>query len=458
MPFYTHRDALRPISTVIISLVLVVSWCSVPLAQEFPTRLSMNHALEIAVQNHPTLRASAAGVKAFAGSLKQAGLLPNPLFTFQSENWRWGGNPPFEAGQDVDIYAYFSQPIELFDKRKYRLETSRLDLDRAKLENEAAVWHLRQQVKKAFLQALLAQSEAAINRQLQEHFQQVIDYHRHKLAEGMLAEADLLKVQLEAERLSFAHEESERQAEDARLALLRVMGMKSPQPFVIEDFPLQLPDQSGMDEVALLQKALQHRHEAQLARCQVERAHAQVNLTRSQGYPDLTAILGYKRTVGQDTIMAGFSIPLPLFDRNQGSVARSLAEITKADALQEGTTQSIQSEVNSALASLRRRYAMLNRIKGSMLDKAEESWRIAHAAYKEQGVDILRFIDAFRTRNEIRLMYERTVREYQLSVVELEAAVGQEDLAIGLGLLTNVKPFQRSTGKNRRSVGDPDEN
>lgn len=440
MPSHTRIVAVRPIPEVIISLILVACWFSGSPAQEFPTRLSMSHALDIAVKNHPTLRASAAGVKASEGSVKQAGLLPNPLFTFQSENWRWGNNPPFEAGQDLDLYAYFSQPIELFGKRKYRMETSRLDLNLAKLESEAAGWHLRQQVKKAFLQALLAQSEAAINKELQDHFQQVIDYHERKLAEGMLAEVDLLKVQLEAERLSFAREESERQAEDARLALLRVMGMKTTQSFVIEDFPLQLPNTSGIDEVSLLQKALQHRPEAQLARCQVERAHAQVSLNRSMGLPDLTAILGYKRTVGQDTIMAGFSIPLPLFDRNQGSVARSLAEITKAQALQEGSTQSIQSEVSSALASLRRRYAMLNRIKGSMLHKAEESWRIARAAYKEQGLDLMRFIDAFRTHNEIRLMYERTMREYQLSMVELETAVGQEDLAIGLSLLTDVKP------------------
>lgn len=440
MPFHTRKDTQTLIATGVYCLILVISWSSVPLAQELPTRLSMSHALEIAVQNHPAVRASAAAVKASEGSVKQAGLLPNPLFTLQSENWRWGGNPPFDAGQDIDLYAYFSQPIELFGKRRYRLETSRLDLNLAQLEREAAEWHLCLQVKKAFLKALLAQSEAAINKELQGHFQQVIDYHRRKLAEGMLAEADLLKVQLEAERLSFAREESERQAEDARLALLREMGMKSTQPFVIEDLPLQMPNANGIDEAGLVKEALQRRPEAQLARCQVERAHAQVNLDRSMGLPDLTAILGYKRTVGQDTIMAGFSIPLPLFDRNQGIVARSLAEITKAEALREATTQSIRSEVNSALASLRRRYAMLNRIKASMLPKAEESWRIARAAYREQGVDIMRFIDAFRTHSEIRLIHERTMREYQLSMVELEAAVGQEHLAIALSLLTDVKP------------------
>lgn len=74
-----------------------------------------------------------------------------------------------------------------------------------------------------------------------------------------------------------------------------------------------------------------------------------------------------------------------------------------------------------------------------MLDRAEESWSIALAAYREGATDLLRLLDAQRSRNEIRLLDIRTRFEFQIGLVELENAVGEENLPIGSELLI-VKP------------------
>ncbi|MFZ0429430.1 MAG: TolC family protein, partial [Acidobacteriota bacterium] len=76
--------------------------------------------------------------------------------------------------------------------------------------------------------------------------------------------------------------------------------------------------------------------------------------------------------------------------------------------------------------------AMLRRIEEGMLQRAEESWRISLAAYQEGATDLLRLLDAQQSRNEVRLLRIRTGLELQLSLVELEEAVGAENLAIGL--------------------------
>jgi outer membrane protein TolC len=78
---------------------------------------------------------------------------------------------------------------------------------------------------------------------------------------------------------------------------------------------------------------------------------------------------------------------------------------------------------------------MLTQMRERVLNQAEESFRISLAAYQEGGTDLLRLLDAQRARNEIRLLQTQAEMAYQVSQLELEAAVGQENLAVSQELL-----------------------
>ncbi|MBM3804870.1 MAG: TolC family protein [Acidimicrobiia bacterium] len=185
----------------------------------------------------------------------------------------------------------------------------------------------------------------------------------------------------------------------------------------------------------LLQEARQKRLEVLLSQAMVAQARAKLALDQSQAHPDWSVLWGYKRTAGFNTLMAGVVVSLPLFDRYQGGIASASAELERPHSLLRATLATVETEVAAALAQLRRQYAMLVQMQERVLEQAEESLRISLAAYQEGGTDLLRLLDAQRARNEIRLLQTQAEMACQVSLVELESAVGTEKLIISQELL-----------------------
>jgi outer membrane protein, heavy metal efflux system len=401
-------------------------------AEDIPATLTLPIALDLANAQHPEIRAANAKAKGSEGLVRQAGLKPNPSITFQSENWRFSGNPSFVPAQDLDLFAFVTQPVELGGKRQHRIDLSRKESAQFLLERKLTSWRIHQQVKQSFWKALAAQKELDLTQSIQADFQSVLEYHQNRFAQGAIAEADLIKVQLEGERLEFSLENARLSAEQARLELLRSMAIQTHQTnFKLEPPETRLLPHEGFSRSALLERALQIRGEIQMARLQLEQSEADLELQKANVFPDLDAILGYKRTTGYNTLLAGISIPVPFFNRNQGNLLRVEHDRTAQQEKLRTISLQTENELNLALAGLQRRYRMLRQLQKGMLDRAEESWKIAMAAYREGGLDLLRLLDAQRSRNDIQLMNNRTQIEFQLNLVELEYAVGEENLPIG---------------------------
>lgn len=458
--------------------------------------LNLADAIERALSRHAVIAAAQARLHSAEGLVVQARAHPNPAFTFQMENWRFTGSPVFQPGQDVDWFAFVSQRVETGGKRARRTDVGRQNTGLAALELELVKWNVRQEVRRAYYRALLAQKRLQMMTENNESFQQIVDYHRFRVREGAMAEADLIKVELEAARLSLERETGALESERSRFELLKAMGDSSTtanfrladpasvpfpvgrstsQPAVaFADTLVQArvsgdartsqpgdlpsgevsrdrlmrthasdqhvsasPSTAGFMET-LLQVARQKRLEVQLSQAMVEQSRAKLALDKTQAHPDWSVLWGYKRTAGFNTLMAGVSVPLPFFDRNQGTIASDSSELDRAQSLLRSTLADVETEVAAALGRFRRRYAMLSQMRERVLDQAEESFRISLAAYQEGGTDLLRLLDAQRARNEIRLLETQAEMAYQVSQVELEAAVGQENLSVSQELLRDT--------------------
>ena len=417
-----------------VPLCLLLGLIQAPLpGQEIPSELDLPTAVRLALENHPALKASDAIVSGSEGLIEQGSLRPNPIFTVQTENWRFGGDPSFHVGKDLDLFAYVAQPFELGGKRERRVELAEQDKSVAQLRRLELEWQIRQSVRRAFWEAYLAQREFELLQENAQVFDQITRYHEARVREGAMAEADLIRVRLEEDRLQLTREEAAARADRARMDLIRAMGGGLfATDFTLTGTPLTSLPQQGISTAELRSRVLQSRPDLQSAEAEVERARRRVRLELAQARPDWDLIFGYKRTEGFNTVLAGISIPMPFFDRNQGNVMFSQSEVDRADALLRERQRRAQTEVEAALAALSRRAAMLRRIEEGMLQRAEESWQISLAAYQEGATDLLRLLDAQQSRNEVRLLRIRTGLELQLSLVELEEAVGAENLAIGL--------------------------
>jgi cobalt-zinc-cadmium efflux system outer membrane protein len=403
-------------------------------AQSLPKTIDLDQAIEIALSRHGDLDAARASIEARAGSTRQAGLSPNPVFSLQTENWRFHGDPGFSASRDLDLFAVVSLPIETAGKRTRRVELAEADERIAEHERQLVAWRIRQNVTRAYWQALAAASEVEMLARSRETLQRLENYHDVRVRLGAMAEVDLIKVRVEAGRADLALAGAEMEVSRAKIALLEAMGAAE----LSTDFELRQPDarpasiswESAPATQQTVESALAHRAEILLGRAHVERARAALDVQRSLARPDVTPYLGYKRTSSFHTLVGGFSIPLPVRDKNIGGIEEALAEVRRQEAALRAAEARVRAQVATAVEAVRRRSEMLRSMETGVLDRARETSRIALAAYQEGGAELLDVLDAERAQNEIGLFYSRLLFDYQLSWVELEAAAGTQSLPL----------------------------
>lgn len=415
-------------------------------AQHLPKTLDLGQAVEIALSRHGGLDAARAAIEARAGSTRQAGLLPNPVFSLQTENWRFYGTPGFSASRNLDVFAWVGLPIETAGKRTRRVELAEADERIAEHKRQRVAWGIRQSVKKAYWEVLAAVSDVEMLARSRETLQRLENYHEVQVRQGAMAEVDLIKVQVEAGRAALAVSGAEMEVGRGKIALLEAMGI----PELNTDFEVRQPEARPVNlswDAAratrqTVETALVHRTEILIGRAHVERARANVALQRSLARPDVTPYLGYKRNNAFHTLIGGFSISLPVRDKNTGRIEEALAEVRRWEADLRAVQARIGAEVAAALETVRRRQEILRLMETGMLDRARETSRIAQAAYQEGGVELLEVLDAQRAQNEIALFYSRSALDYQLSWVDLETASGTSNLPLSsVGTQTAVARF-----------------
>lgn len=390
---------------------------AVPLFAQPP--LSAKEAVARALASHPSLAAGTARIAASAALAGQAGLRPNPRLLLQSENWRSYGN--FHPNEDVDHYANLTQPIETGSKRTLRVEAARAGVRRAELERELLSKQLAARVKHAYWSAAGAARIYELWTENARNFGQIVVYHEARVREGAMAEADLLKVRLEEQRLAVAANTAGLDAERARIQLLREMAQSDFSPLAFDSL-----DPGAPPAPADVTEALRERTEIKLARQAVDAAGSNIRLQKANAKPDVNFILGYKRTFGFHTATAGMEVPLPLFNRNQGNIGAATAEMRAWESEVAAAEALVRAEVRAAQAEVEMRRRQITELLKGSLERAAESSRIALAAYREGGADLLRLLDAERTRIELEVLYARTLADYRVSVVALETALGVE--------------------------------
>jgi cobalt-zinc-cadmium efflux system outer membrane protein len=382
--------------------------------------LDLKTAVRTALEQHPLLAAGSARILSAEGIRAQAALRPNPLLTFQMENWRFRGSPEFQPGRDVDTFLYASQLLETASKRRLRTEAAAAAVRRSELDRELAGKQVAARVKTAYWAAAGAQRVADLLNENVGTFDQIVRYHELRVREGAMAEADLLKVRLERERVAVAATSAELDAQRARIELLRQMGASEFPPIRLADPVVPMPEAPSVDEAG----ALAQRTEIKLAAQAIEQAFANLRFEQAMGKPDVEVMGGYKHTAGVNTVIGSVQIPLPFGNRNQGNIASARAIVRAAESEAAAMRAVVMAEVRAAAAEVETRRRQLTVLLPVIVRDANESSEISQAAYREGGSDLLRFLDTERVRIEIQVMYYRTLAEYRQSIAALETAMG----------------------------------
>lgn len=380
--------------------------------------LSFQEALEQGLAAHSLLESAEARIRGAEGLRTQAALKPNPRLFLQSENARAWSGPSFVYSRDADSFLYASQVVETGGKRAARTAAAEAGVQRNVAERDGLRWQLAARIGTAYWAAAGAARYRKAFAESIANFEQTVQYHRDRVREGAMAEVDLLRVQLESERLRAAFRTAEQEATTARIRLFREMGVAD-RPDAIFSEPI--------DRIPLIERPVNSvldRPDLQPYRQAIAQAAANVRLQQANARPDPEVLAGYKRTSGYDTIVAGVQINLPLRNRNEGNIAAAQADVNAATAAQRAAERAARTEVDAAFANYESRRSLVTGTLPALRERAREIAQISNGAYREGGADLLRLLDAERGRIEADLLYYRALTDFQLSVVELQSALG----------------------------------
>ena len=403
----------------IASTLSALSTGSLP-AQTISDRVPLSlHDAILQSQKSPQARQEQDKVDAANGQVRQAGLRPNPRLYLQSEDLRpWADN--FDFPNATEDYGYLGQIFELGGKRSSRLGVAEATVRKTEAERTLMMQQIAGRVAAAYWMAV---SSAEIVNQLEEDrvaVAEIVRYNKARVDAGAMRGIDLIRVQIEQDRLLLALEAARRDAVLARIDLFRQIG-RTPDPRV--EFTDKLESSAPIQpETAAI--VLAGRPDVAAAREAVAVAQEDVKLQRSLGVPDLDLLGGFKRNSGSNTLYTGLQIPLSFRNRNQGEVERAEANVHLAQDRLDQLTLSVGADIASAQEAYSRQQAIVHDILPDMRARAKQNLAIMNDAYRTGGVDLVRYLDAERTALDVEVSALRTLTEFQQASLRLQLAYG----------------------------------
>jgi len=393
-------------------------------AQERLTRLSLDEAVNLAARENPTLRAKEFERQAVSANEITAGLRPNPTLGLGAEQFTPGG--PKAGGDPLALAQYtvsVGQPIELGGKRDRRLGSARAATRVTGYELDDLRRQVLYQVKKSFTDGQTARDSLALAEQNLASLDEVERIQRVRAQKGDISELELLRI--EVQRFAFERDAADaRQAlRAAKIALRSVMGGDR----LAEEFEIVgelIIGEFSATPIDLYRRALANRPDLRAAEAARTKAAADIRLARANAWTDITPGIEYQRIGPDNTIGFVLSLPLRIFDRNQGEIARTQADAKRAAAAREAVAVQALADVDTALTALGSERDKLTLLRDTYLVKAQQARDLTDYAYRRGGVSLLDFLDAQRAYRETALEYVRALGNYWTSFYQLEAAVG----------------------------------
>jgi len=400
--------------------------------------VSLLQVLDSVAARYPSLEAARARIRAARGSRSTAGTLGNPILMYQVDNQPLPGRaaPPM----DREMMLTATLPLEPLYQRWSRVSGANAEVRAAEADAQAERQRIGLDATRAFYRMARAQVALAAARDLTAWLDSVVAYNRTRVKEGVAAEADLIRSELERDRAEADATMQEANLAQARADLSVFLGEPTAASFLVAalDAPLTLPDASPTSRTGTT------RPEIRAARERVTAAGAGVTTERTNLIRQLGLTVGTKRTSGTTSLIAGVSMPFPLFDQNRGAIARAAAEREAATFDLVAQERIGRAEIVGAAESARllteRAGVLADPARGQgYLARADEARRIALGAYREGAVPLIQVIDAARAWGEAQLVYYQILYAQHESVVQLLVAEGV-DIASTLPTLAEARP------------------
>jgi cobalt-zinc-cadmium efflux system outer membrane protein len=399
-------------------------------SQNAAARITLDEAIRLALQHNHALQAARSTILQNQAQEITANLRPNPTLSWDSQFFPLFNPSQFSADY-LENQAQFDLGIGyLFErgkKRQHRLQAARdqTEVTRSQVDDNQRqlVFNTSQQ----FIAVLLAQSSFDLAKQNFDSFQQTLNISESRYKAGDMSESDLLKIKLQLLQFQSDLSVAKLAKVQALAALRQFLGFESvPDEFDAQGELDYQPVHADLEELRSL--AGRSRPDLRAAQQSVTAARSQEALMQANGKRDLGASFSYTHTAGINSGAFFFNIDLPIFDRNQGEIARTRYAISQAQEQALEAAQQVSTDVTDAYAALHSNDEIIQLYRGGYVDQAQQSRDITEYAYKRGAASLLDFLDAERTYRANQLAYRQALASYMTAVEQMRQAVGTRNL------------------------------
>ena len=399
-------------------------------AAQSPPRITLDQALELALAHSHSLKAARSTIDQTKAQEITAALRPNP--TLNGDGLFLPIFSPSNFNSDVlnsisEFDVGMSYLIERGKKRQRRMEAARDATAVTRDQVNDAERMLMFNVAQQFIQAQLAESTLNFAQQDLKAFQQTVDIGQQQYNAGAISEGDLLKIKLQLLQFETDVASARVAKVQAQANLRQLLGFDAvPADYEVEgEFKYQ-PLNVNLDD--LRARALKSRPDLLAAQAGVRAAQSQIALAKANGKVDVTTSVTYSHVSQQNSLGTALSIPLPIFDRNQGEVARTRFAATQAEQTAEAASDAVLTDVRNNYEAFVTNSKIVQLYVSGYLKQAQDSRDISEYAYKRGAASLLDFLDAERSYRATQLAYRQALANYLVSVEQLKQSVGTRAL------------------------------
>jgi len=384
--------------------------------------LTLPQVLSIVRAKNPSLLSAEQHVIATKASEITAGLRQNPTFTLS------GANVSLPADNPSSPYTYVGNVSRLFErgqKRRWRLDIAQDTTDVTRSQYQDQERQIVLQVKDAFTNMLVAKAALQVAQDNLDSYRKTLDLSKIRLDAGDISKSDYERIDLQLAEFESDYQNAKLQLVQASDSLQLLMGVQKPS----DDFDITgplLPPELSVTLAQIEQEALAARPDYTAARQSVSLADANVKLADADAKVDPTLGGEYERVGVYNSAGFQVSIPLRLFDRNQGEKERTRDEAQSARFAEIAARNQVTNDVDQAWAAYAAAAEMAKRYNDHYVSESERVRANLEFSYRHGGASLLDYLDALRDYRQIHLDALTANQQVWLSIHQLSYAAATE--------------------------------
>ncbi len=414
----------------LVAVLLGAAALSFAQSSQSAIRISLDEAIQLALAHNHALLAARTTILQSQAAETTANLRPNPTLTVDGLFI-----PIFSPSQlnsdTIDNLSEFDTALSyLFERGKKRQHRLKAAQDQTSVTKSTVADNERTltfNVATQFTGVLLAESTLSFAQQDLKGFQNTVSISENQYKAGAISEGDFLKIKLQLLQFQTDVTAAQLAKQQALVALRQLLGYQSvPQDYDVagdlkyQKLPYTLED--------LQARALKERPDLRAAEQGIAAAQSQYALAKANGKVDVTGTFTYSHISGFNAGSLTVNVPLPIFDRNQGEIARTNYAIEQAREIEQAASEQVMADVQTAYETVHTNEQTLQIYQTGYLDEAKQSVDISEYAYKRGAASLLDFLDAERSYRDTELAYRQQLASYMLALEQLREAVGTRTL------------------------------